>query len=227
MDERRLPASGRGARQTVLVTGQARALLRRVPLRLFGQRVRESDGVVVATTLEDPAVVGRRSCAAVPGLDADRVALVDCRARNPEAPSRGQTLRWEVPSPVAFRAVAAAVRAAGEELTARGAERVHVLFDALTAQFRLADPVCVARHAREVATTVAAGRGIGAFALEPSAVTDREFARLKRLADVHVAVRRTVAGPQVRWSGPADRSDGWVPLASTELGLDAPGKSVG
>jgi KaiC/GvpD/RAD55 family RecA-like ATPase len=227
MAEDQFPGEGREIQPTVLVSGQARALLRQVPLQLLAERGEPGDGVVVVTTREDPVVVARRICGAVAAFDPARVALVDATSTTGQTPGSAEELRWSVPSPVSFEHVGAAVDAAQAELLERGADRIHFVVDALTTQFRLADAGLVHRHAYDLGMAVGAERGLGLFTLERSVTTDQEFERVRHLVDVHVAVRRTASGPQVRWSGLVGSSGGWVTLADSGLHFDALGKTIG
>lgn len=138
--------------------------------------------------------------------------MVDATSKPSTGLARVDDLRWHVPSPVAFGHVRTAVDAALTELRVRGAARVHLLYDALTAGFRLAADDDVHQHAHEVAMTAGDEQGLGLFTLAPSAVTDHELERVRHLVDVHVAVRWTVDGPQVRWTGLVGDPEGWVPL---------------
>lgn len=226
MTDDRLPTRPRETQPTVLVSGQARELLRRVPLQLAAERFGAGDGAVVVTAREDPGVVARRLCGAVPAADPALVAMVDATSKATATPARVDERRWHVPSPVAFGHVAAAVDAAIAELRSREADRVHLLLDALTTQFRLADAGAVHRFAHDMATT-AAETGPGLFTVEPSVTGDREFEQLRHFVDAHVSVRRTAAGPQVRWTGPLGDSEGWVSLADAGLRFDALGRSLG
>lgn len=214
------------AQPTVLVSGQARELLRQVPLQLTAERFRAGDGAVVVTAREDPGVVARRLCGAVPAADPDRVAMVDATSKARATPTRVDDRRWHVPSPVAFEQVAAAVEAALAELHARESDRVHLLFDALTTQFRLADAGAVHRFTHGMATR-AARTGPGLFTVEPSVTVEREFEQLRHFVDAHVSVRRTPGGPQVRWTGAHGDSEGWVSLADAGLRFDALGRCLG
>lgn len=223
MDDGRPSGRGRRTQPTVLVSGQARTLLRRVPLQLLAERASDGDGAVVATTREDPAVAARRLCEAVEASVPERVAVVDCCNKSAATPARPADLRWRVPSPVAFGPIAAAVGDAFGELADRGVGRAHFLLDTLATQFRLAAPDRVNRHVHDLAMAVGGEGGLGLFTVAPSVVTDREFARLKHLFDVHVEVRRAAGTPEVRWTGLVGRSDGWVPLADAGFRFDALG----
>lgn len=227
MPEDRLPDRERAAQPTVLVSGQARALLRRVPLQLLAERVDPGDGVVVVTSREDPGVVARRLCGALSAADPSRVAMVDATSKATPSLTRADDLRWHVPSPVSFGQVRAAIDVALTELRARDVARIHFLFDTLTTQFRLADADLVHQCAHALAMTVGVEYGLGLFTLEPSVVTDQEFERARHLVDVHVAVRRTASGPRVRWTGLVGDSDGWVSLADSGFRFDALGRSLG
>jgi hypothetical protein len=211
MSENTLPGGDGGAEPTVLVSGQSRALLERVPLQLFAERVADGDGVVVVGGETDPSVTAGRLRAAA-GVGAARVALVDATTKAAGSLSRVDDLRWQVPSPVAFGHVRSALDVAVGALTERGADRVHLLFDALTAQFRLADADIVYQHANDVAMAAGGGPGLGVFTLRPSTAGEAAFERVRHLVDVHVAVRRTERGPEVRWTGLLRDSEGWVPL---------------
>lgn len=212
MTETTLPGGDQGAEPTVLVSGQSRALLDRVPLQLLGERVEDDDGVVVVAAESDPSVVARRLRAAAPSAEPS-LALVDATGKAAGALTRVDDLRWRVPSPAAFGHVRSALDVAVDALAGRGADRVHLLLDALTAQFRLADADIVHQHAHDVAMAAGGQRGLGLFTLRPSAAGEAAFQRVRHLVDVHVAVRRTERGPEVRWSGLLRDSGGWVPLA--------------
>lgn len=227
MVEDRLPGGRRATQPTVLVSGEARELLRRVPVQLLAERGEPGDAVVVVTAREDPAVVARRLCGAVAAFGPDLVGLVDATSKAAATLTRVDDLRWRAPSPVAFDHVTSAVDAAREALRARDADRVHVLFDTLTVQFRLADAAAVLHHAHDLLMAVGGERGLGLATLAPSVTTDEEFERVRHLVDVHVAVRRTSGGPEVRWTGLAGSSEGWAPLADSGLRFDALGKSIG
>jgi KaiC/GvpD/RAD55 family RecA-like ATPase len=222
-----LPGGGRRSQPTVLVSGRARELLRRVPLQLLAERADRGDAVVVVTTRDDPGVAARRLTTGIDAITADRVALVDCTTKAADGPSRPGDLRWAVPSPVSFAETTRAIDDALSELAARDVERVHFLFDTLTTQCRLADPDVVLQHAHDVAMTVGGKRGLGTFTVEHAAVTDREFGRLKHLVDAHVEVRRAGDDAEVRWTGLLGGSDGWVALADTGLRFDALGTNLG
>lgn len=219
MPDRSLPGDRRDSQPTVLVSGHARALLHRVPLQLLAERATGGDGAVIVSTREDPAVPARRLCEAVPSFEPARVALVDATIEGRGTLTRVDDRRWRVPSPVAFGHVRSAVDGALDELAVAGVDRVHVLFDTLTSQFRLADADVVQRHANDVAMSVGSECGLGLFTLEPSAVDEAGFERVRHLVDVHVAVRRTDDGPQVRWTGLVGRSAGWQPLVDAGVPL--------
>ena len=222
-----LPGGGQSSQPTVLVSGRARDLLRRVPLQLLAERVEDGDAVVVVTAREDPGVVGRRLATGVDAVDPDRVALVDCTTKDPDPPTRPGELRWAVPSPASFGDAVRAVEDALAALAARDAGRIHFLSDTFTTQFRLADPEDVLGHAHDVAMAVGGERGLATLNVEHAAVTDREFGRLKHLVDAHVEVRRAGDDPEVRWTGLLGGSEGWVALADTGLRFDALGTSLG
>lgn len=211
---------------TVLVTGQARELLRRVPLQVLAERCEQGDGAVVVTAREDPEVVARRLRGAVDALEPALVATVDATNKAGTTLTRADDLQWTVPSPVSFGHVVAAVDAARDELRARDVGRIHFLFDTLSVQFRLADADMVHQHAHDLVMAVGGDRGLGLFTMAPSVATDREYEGVRHLVDVHVAVRRTASGPQVRWTGLLGRSDGWVPLAESVFRFDALGKRL-
>lgn len=227
MPDDQLPGDRRTSQPTVLVSGRARALLHRVPLQLLAERASPGDGAVVVSTREDPAVVGRRLCGAVSAFDPSRVAVVDATSKATGTLTRADDLRWHVPSPVSFGHVRTAIDVALDELAARDATRIHFLFDTLTTQFRLADADIVHQHAHDLAMTVGRERGLGLFVMKPSAATGQEFEQVRHLVDVHVAVRQTADGPQVRWTGLVGSSEGWVALADTGISVDAVGRSMG
>jgi len=212
MSENTLPGGDRGAEPTVLVSGQSRPLLERVPLQLLAERVGDGDGVVVGGGETNPSVAAGRLRAAS-GVAASRLALVDATSEAAGSLTRVDDRRWQVPSPVAFGHVRSALDLAAGELSDRGADRIHLLFGALTAQFRLADPDIVCQHAADVVNAVGDGPGLGVFTLRPSTAGEAAFERVRHLVDVHVATRRTERGPEVRWTGLVRDSDGWVPLA--------------
>lgn len=222
-----LPDGTQRSQPTVLVTGQARALLRRVPLQLLAERAEDSNAAIIVTTREDPAVVARRLCGAVSAFDPSLVAMVDATSKPDSTPTRVDELRWHVPSPVAFGHVRSAIDIALEELAARDASHVHFLFDTLTTQFRLADAEIVHRHAHDMAMTVGGERGLGLFTMEPTVTRENEFEQVRHLVDVHVAVRRTASGPEVRWTGLVGNSGGWVSLADSGFRFDELGQSLG
>lgn len=227
MTEERLPGNDRVTQPTVLVAGGARELVRQIPLQLLAARAEPGDAAVIVTAREDPAVVARRLCGAVEALVPARVATVDATTTGPSALSRVDELHWQVPSPTSFRQLRTAVDVALTELRARDAERVHFVVDTLTTQFRLGDGDDVHRHAHHLAMTAGAEAGVGQFALEPAATTDREYERLRHLMDVEVCVRRTASGPKVRWQGLVGTSDGWVPLVDSGPTFDALGRNIG
>ena len=226
MPEDALPGGRRETQPTVLVTGRARALLRRVPLRLLAERGRPGDAAVVVTTRRDPAVVARRLCGAVAAFDPSVLALVDATSEATTSPRRVDERRWHVPSPVAFGHLRAAIDEALDVLGARDGVRVHVLFDTLTTQFLLADADAVLQHAHDLATALGAERGLGLFTMAPRVARDDELGAVCHLVDVHVGVRRTAGGPQVRWTGLVGGTGGWVALAETALRFDAPGQRL-
>lgn len=227
MSEEPLPGDREQTQPTVLVSGQARALLQRVPLQLLAERARDGDGVVIASTREDPGVVARRLCGAVEAFVPSRVAMIDATSKSSGALTRVDDRRWHVPSPVSFGHVRTAVDIALNELAAADVERVHFLFDTLTTQFRLADADIVHQHAHDLAMAVGGQTGLGLFTLEPSALSETAFERVRHLVDVHVTVRRTADGPQVRWTGLLGNSCGWQALADAGLDLPAFGRSLG
>lgn len=226
VDDRRRE-SGQGTQPTVLVSGQASELLRRIPLQILAERCTPGDGAIVVSTREDPAFVARRLLGAVGTFDGTVVAAVDATSKSETTLTRPDDLRWHVPSPVAFGHVGTAVDAAREELRARGVDRVHLLSDTLTVQFRLADADAVHQHAHDIAMAVGGDRGLGLFTLAPSVTTDEDFEGVRHLVDVHVAVRRTANGPEVRWTGLLGSSDGWVALSEAGFRFDALGTSIG
>lgn len=227
MVEDRLQESRRASQPTMLVSGQARELLRRIPVQILAERGTPGDGAVVVTTREDPSVVARRLCGAVGAFERPRVAMVDATNKSGTTMTRADEMRWHVPSPVAFGHVARAVDAARDELRTRDVDRIHLLSDTLTVQFRLAHADAVHQHAHDLAMAVGSDRGLGLFTLAPSATTDEEYEGVRHLVDVHVSVRRTADGPQVRWTGLLGRSNGWVPLADSDYRFDALGTSLG
>lgn len=227
MGENELPGGRRATQPTVLVSGQARELLRRVPLQLLAERGEPGDAAVVVTAREDPAVVARRLCGAVAAFDPGLVATVDATSKAGTSLTRTGDLQWRAPSPVAFGDVATAVGDAREDLLARDGGRIHCLIDTLTVQFRLAAADAVLRHAHDLLMAVGTERGLGLTALAPSVTTSEAFEGMRHLVDVHVAVRRTTSGPEVRWTGLVGSSDGWVPLADAGFRFDALGRSLG
>jgi hypothetical protein len=227
MPDENLPGDGRASQPTVLVSGRARSLTHRVPLQLLAARATDGDGAVVVSTREDPAVVVRRLSGAVDAFDASTVAMVDATSKAAGTGTRTDELRWQVPSPVAFGCLRSAIDDALAALSDRDVGRIHFVFDTLTTQFRLAEADVVHQHTHDMAMTVGEQRGLGLFVLAPSVPTDQEFARVRHLVDVHVAVRRTAEGPQVRWTGLVGSSDGWVALADTGVDFDALGRTLG
>lgn len=218
------PGHGGDAEPTVLVSGQTRALLRRIPLQLLDERVQSGDGAVVLTTSEEPATVGRRLSGGVEALEHENVAIVDCATERRSPVTRTTALRWNVPSPVSFPQVSEALREALDTLAERRVPRTHVLCDTTTAQFRLAAPDRVVQSTHDVAMSVGGERGLGVFVFDATSVPDRQVERLQHLFDVHVEVGRRGGSSEVRWTGLVGRSDGWVPLAdvahaSTHLGI--------
>lgn len=227
MTEDRVPDGPRESQPTVLVSGQARALLRRIPLQLLAERVAPGDGAVIVTAREDPAVVARRLCGAVSAFDPSLVTMVDATSKATGGLTRVDDRRWHVPSPVSFGHVRVAVDAALDELGTRDAASVHFLVDTPTTQFRLADADLVHQYTHDLAMVVGAEHGLGLLTLEPAATTEREFEQVRHLVDVHVAVRRTANGPQVRWTGLVGSSDGWTGLKDAGIHFDALGRNLG
>ncbi|MEF8830873.1 MAG: hypothetical protein V5A23_04975 [Halobacteriales archaeon] len=221
------PGGGRVSQPTILVSGRPRKPLRRVPLRLFGERARPGDGVVIATTRDDPAFVVRRLTDGVDAFSRDRIAMVDCTTKQRSSARRTGDRRWEIPSPVAFGDATQAVDEAIAFLRNADVERVHFLFDTLTTQFRLADADDVLKHTHDLAMTVGSESGLGVFTVEHAVATGRESERLKHFFDVHVEVRRSGDATEVRWAGLVGRSDGWVALADSGIRFDALGQGLG
>lgn len=221
------PGGGRRSQPTILVTGRELPLLRRVPLQLLAEQARRGDGAVVAATRGDPGDVRRWLVGGVDALAADRTAVVDCARKPREDLHRVGDLQWAVPSPVAFSQIVGAARTALDALHDRGVDRIHFLLDSLTTQFRLADEDAVLTHAHDLAMALGAESGLGIMTLEITAVSERGFERLRHLVDVHVALRRTPSGPEVRWTGLVGRSDGWVTLSDSGIDFDAMGASPG
>lgn len=227
MGDDRLPGSQREIQPTVLVSGRARELRRRVPLLLLAERAEPGDGAVVVTTREDPAVVARRLCGAVAAFDSELVAMVDATNKSGTTLTRPADLRWHVPSPVSLDRAGTAVDAALDELRARDVGRIHFLFESLTVPFRLVDTDAVHRYVHDLAMAVGGERGLGLFTLAPSVAAPEEYEGVRHLVDVQVAVRRTADGPQVRWTGLVGRSDDWVPLVDVGFRFDALGNRLG
>jgi hypothetical protein len=193
----------------------------------LGARALESDGVVLATTRDDPAFAARRLTEGVEEFVPERVAQIDCTTKQRESVARTGELRWETPSPVGFDLASRAIDEALVALRERGVERIHFLFDTLTTQFRLAEADDVLRHTHDLAMTVGGESGLGVFTIEHAVATDRECERLKHFFDVHVQLRRGEDGPEVRWTGLVGSSEGWVPLADSGVRFDALGRNLG
>lgn len=227
MADDRLQETGRGTHPTVLVSGQARELLQRVPVQILAERGASGDGAVVVTTREAPSIVARRLCGAVDAFEPQFVATVDATSKSGTTLTRPDDLRWHVPSPVSFAHVGEAVDAARDELRIRNVDRIHLLVDTLSVQFRLADADVVHRHAHDLVMAVGGERGLGLFTLAPSVTTGEEYEGVRHLVDVHVSVRRTAGGPKVRWTGLLGSSDGWVRLSDSGFRFDALGTSIG
>lgn len=221
-----LPGHNREAQPTILVSGEARSLVRRIPLQLLGERAVSGDGLIVVSTRDDPTFIARRLIAGVEALDPNRVALIDCTTK--EWPAGGQVaeLRWEVQSAVGFDEISDSIASAFDVLTQRDTDRIHFLFDTLTTQFRLSNPDVVLQRTNDLAMAIGSYRGLGLFVVGRRTVTDREFDRLRHLVDAHVAVRRGANGPEVQWTGLLGSSDGWVPLADTGIHFDELGRRL-
>lgn len=220
------PGRGQDSQPTVLVSGRPRESMRRVPLRLFGERARPGDGVLIVTTRDDPAFLGRQLAEGVESFGGDRVAMVDCTTEQRGSVAKTGELRWAVPSPVSFADVSQAIDDALAALHERGVERIHVLFDTLTTQFRLADAETVLQHAHDLAMTVGSEAGLGVFTVEHAVATDQQSERLKHLVDVHLEVRRGDDGPEVRWTGLVGNCSGWLTLDDSGVRFDALGQST-
>jgi len=218
------PGGGQESQPTVLVSGRPRESMRRVPLGLFGHRARHGDGLLIVSTRDDPAFLGRQLTDGETALDSDRLALVDCTTKHLGEVTRTGDLQWEAPSPVSFEHARQAVDEGLAALHDRGAERVHVLFDTLTTQFRLADADAVLQHAHDLAMTFGGESGLGIFTVEHAVATDQESERLKHLVDVHVEVRRGEDGPEVRWTGLVGNSGGWVTFSDSGIRFDSLGR---
>lgn len=223
MDEG-FPGRGRDSQPTVLVAGRQRDLSQQVSLQLFGERARSGDGVVIATALGDPALLGRQLAEHVPAFDRERIALVNCCEGGNSRSSSPTT--WDVPTPLSFAGVEDAVESARRALDDRGVGRRHFLLDTLTTQFRLAaDPGDVLQHAKELAMSLGSEAGLTVFTVDPAVVTAGEQERLRHLLDVHVEVRD---GEEVelRWTGLVGGSDGWTPLADAGIRYEPLGTSL-
>lgn len=215
------PGRGRDSQPTVLVAGRQRDLSQQVALQLFGERAAPGDGVVIATTRGDPAVLGDQLAEHVPAFDRERIALVNCCGCGDDS----SPTTWHVPTPVSFAGIKDAVESARQALDDRGVRRRHFLLDTLTTQFRLAaDPDSVLDHAESLAMALGTEAGLAVFAVDPAVVTDPEQERLRHLLDVHVEVRN-VDDVELRWTGLVGGSDGWLPLADAGIRYEPLGTS--
>lgn len=208
----------RPAEPTVIVAGPVGRLLWTVAAEFFAGRVAPTDGVVVVTTREAPAVVARR-LTADGGPDRDRIAIVDARgvAAHDDAddPSVGQ--RHAVDPRSTPDELDAAVTESIETLDERGVERVHFLFDTLASGYRLPEPGRTYDRAHELAMTVGAETGVGLFTADTTRLPEEVVDELAHLVDVRVDLRRPTRTTELRWEGLLDGSDGWQPLADVDL----------
>lgn len=221
------PGRGRYSQPTVLLSGSRRTLLQEVSMQLFGERAVDGDGVVIATSRGDPALVGRLLAENVEAFDPGRIALVDC-CDGTCGSSPPTDYLWDVRSPLAFDRFEAGVESARRTFTDRGVDRLHFMFDTLTTQFRLAsDPEAVLQHADDLAMSLGAEDGLMVFAVDPATVTAEERERLRHLFDVSVEVRGESDDVELRWTGLVGGSDGWVPLADAGIRYEPLQASLG
>jgi len=216
---RGFPGRGTDSQPTVLVSSGDEGLVRLLPAGLVAGRAAPGDGVVVVTDRDDHSALGRR-LSGEDAVDGARVALVDCSGR---APGRGRwpsDLRWTVRDPGSRSRVGAALREALGAVRQQGVRRLHVVHEALTAQFRQGAPDGAVEHARDLALALGGEQGLAVFSVEESAVSAQTFDRLTHLVDVHLVGRRDDRGPQVRWTGLVGDSGGWVDLAESGVPLD-------
>ena len=201
---------------TVLVTGATGRFPLSVALQLLEAGVEPADGAVLVVSETSPTSLVQELTSEPLGLDRDELVVVDCRrAANPDAVDAGRVRRVE--SHGSALAVDREVRDGLDWLADRGIERRHFLFDALTVDERLPDPDAVYDLAYELAMTVGAEDGLGAVVVDSAGLSTDDVHRLGHLFDVHLELERGEAGPQVRWTGLLDGSDGWLPVEQVDF----------
>lgn len=212
---------------TVMVTGGPGEPLRTVARRLFAARSRAADGVVVVTTRDPPGGLVDRLTDGSGAVDADHVAVVDCRDGEAERAENGGAVETDAVDPGWVRRVSRDVGAEGldETITSAlswlddaGVERRHFLYDVLGTDRDAADPEGAYDRAYELAMTVGAEEGLALFALQEAGIPDDVVEKLGHLFDVHVDLRAARERPELRWTGLMGASDGWVDLAEVDLG---------
>ena len=201
---------------TVLVTGSAGGSLSSVALQLLKARIGPADGIVLVVFETSPARLIQRLTAGPRGIDRDALVVVDCR-RTAE-PGEAETGRVRRVQPGGSHlAVDRAVLDGLDWLAAHEIERRHFLFDSLAVGEWLPDSDAVYHLAYELAMTVGAEDGLGAFVVESAGLPTDDIDRLGHLFDVRLELKRDEGTSQVRWTGLLGGSDGWLPTEQVDF----------
>jgi hypothetical protein len=212
MTDQPLPGDRQESQPTVLVSGQARALLHRVPFQLLAGRASAGDGAVVVSTRASPTVLVGRLTDGPRGLDPARLAVVDARGGG-DTPDVG----WyrHVASDAEPGTLDDAVVEALDWLGGAGIERRHFLYDTL-ASAGTPDGDDAYDRAYRIAMTVGAEDGLAIFALDAGVLPEETVEELTHLFDVHLQLREHHGDTELRWTGLLGASDGWISRGETD-----------
>jgi KaiC/GvpD/RAD55 family RecA-like ATPase len=195
----------------LLVAGPSRETVRPVPTRILAGAVEPGDGAALVTTRDAARTLLDRVARDVPGLERDRLGVVDCTPTHDVVRANPRERHWSVPSPTDLTGASMAINECLETLRDAGVDRRHLLFDSLSTLLLSADAETVFRYAHQVLLSGGA-TGLSLFPVYTNVTDGTDFERLKHLFDGMVRVRRRAGGREVRFVGVDGTPAGWLRL---------------